>query len=109
MTVPKINVFLVCWYSNLSALLTLDECYFVIAGMACRRLGQMVLSRHRLWPVITTNKKAMQIPRRCEGSLSFDTFKARLDQKLEESRMKPTAEADLDLELTAESLDAQVS
>ena len=82
--------------------------YFVIAGMACRRLGQMVLGGNRLWPAITTSRKAMQIPRRHQGSLSFDTFKARLDQKLEESRMKPTAEADLDLELAADNLDAQV-
>ena len=77
--------------------------------MACRRLGQMVLSgNRRLWPGITTSRKAMQIPRRLQGSLSFDTFKARLDQKLEESRMKPTAEADLDLEMAADNLDAQV-
>jgi len=75
--------------------------------MACRRLGQMVLGGNRLWPGITTSRKAMQIPRRLQGSLSFDTFKARLDQKLEESRMKPTAEADLDLELAADNLDAQ--
>ena len=77
--------------------------------MACRRLGQMVLGGNRLWPAITTSRKAMQIPRRYQGSLSFDTFKARLDQKLEESRMKPTAEADLDLELAADNLDAQVN